>query len=208
MNTNKDEAKYMMTLNDAEGMYKKSHIIKDEDYDYLVLSGYGYVVVAKMIENNSLRRCEIISIEHFQKYNELVNAICDTAKSLGNPVVVINYGAVDIAVCQSVEDRYRVNRVSLGMCCFKKENKERFFNLCAYALYQAAEAAKNNRLSVLCSEYKEKIILQSSHIPKKYTIDLKVQIPVMDSEEWELKDVGLWKVVSLAFAESVFYKIA
>lgn len=222
-----DSTDHMMSLNVAESMYKRGKIIKDDEpYGYLVLSdvagGEGIrdktaIVIAKVIGYGDFgadaRRVEIISIPHLTSHirsNKLAFSIAEKAEDLSNPTCVVDSGGLGIGVCQSVEDLGKtLIRVNWGAPCFQKKNKERYLNLRAQASHQAARAAKEGRLSILCPEHKKTMVSQSSRIPKSFTGNYRIQVPPKGSKEWDgLGSPDLWDAVCFSFLETVNYTVA
>jgi hypothetical protein len=222
-----DSSNHMMSLKVAESMYKRGKIINDDEpYGYLVLSdvagGEGVrdksaIVIAKVIGYGDFgvdaRRVEIIRIPLLNnkvKVNVLANPINETADELDNPTIVVDNGGMGLSVNQDLEAIGKAPiRVNWHVPCFQKKNKERYLNLRAQASHQAARAAKEGRLSILCPEHKKTMVSQSSRIPKAYTSNYRIQVPPKGSKEWEgLGSPDLWDAVCFAFLENVHYTVA
>ncbi|MOA23462.1 hypothetical protein D3C78_1440850 [compost metagenome] len=119
----------------------------------------------------------------------------------------VDSGGLGINVCQDIEDAGKVlHRVNWGNPCFQNRNKDRYMNLRAQAMHQAARAAKEGRLSILTSEYRNAMLDQSSRIPKTFTDKGRIRVPPKHSTEWEgMGSPDLWDAVCFAFLEGVTY---
>ena len=76
-------------------------------------------------------------------------------------------------------------------------------------MHQAARAAKDGRLSVLCPDFKRVMVGQSSRIPKTFADSGKMKVPSKGTREWEgLASPDLWDAVCFAFLENVQYIVS
>ncbi|MGL4446337.1 MAG: hypothetical protein ACRCYV_07270 [Aeromonas sp.] len=219
-----DSSKHMMSLPDAQRMYQAGRIIQDtEPFGWLVLSdvasGEGLrdksaVVLARVIgygdRGPNARRVEIVQVPlHTNgiRSNRLAGAIAEAAQECEAPVFVVDSGGLGINVCQDLEDRGRVVfRVNWGNPCFQNKNKERYLNLRAQAMHQAARAAREGRLSILTNAQRNVLLAQSSRIPKTFTDKGRVRVPPKHSTEWEgMGSPDLWDAICFAFIEGVAY---
>lgn len=222
-----DSSKHMMSLKVAESMYRRGRIIKDdENFGWFVLgdiaSGEGLrdksaCVVARVIGYGDIgpdaRRVEVAAIPVLTnkiRSNMFASTLADCGADLSNPTNVIDSGGLGINVCQDLEDMGKVvHRVNWGNPCFKKLNKDRYLNLRAQAMHQAARAAKDGRLSILTQDYKNVMLGQSSRIPKTFTEKGRIRVPPKGSTEWDgLGSPDLWDAVSFAFLENASYIVA
>ncbi|MCK9394209.1 MAG: hypothetical protein M0Q44_01295 [Methylobacter sp.] len=221
-----DSSKHMMSLAVAEAMYTRGRIIQDsENFGWLTLgdiaSGEGLRdksanVIARVIGYGDIgpdaRRVEVVIIPMLTnkiRSNQFAWAMADHGSDLNNVTYVVDSGGLGINVCQDLEDAGKVvHRVNWGNPCFKKSNKDRYLNLRAQAMHQAARAAKEGRLSVLVVDYKNVLVGQSSRIPKTFTDKGRVSVPPKHAKEWDgLGSPDLWDAVCFAFLESVHYMV-
>ncbi len=219
-----DSSKHYMSRKDAQSMYQRGRIIKDDEpYGWLVLgdiaSGEGLrdkaaVVLARVIgwgdRGEMPRRVEVVTIPiHTAKIrsNVLANHIADHGEPLPSPTDVIDSGGLGINVCQDLEDRgHVVHRVNWGSPCFKKENRMRYMNKRAQATHQASRAAKEGRLTILTGDYEAVVLDQSSRVPKAFTEKGMLKVPPKGSSEWDgLGSPDLWDAICFAFLEDVDY---
>jgi hypothetical protein len=217
----------MMSLKVAEAMYNRGRIIRDdENYGWLIdgdiASGEGLRdksagVVIRVIGYGDMgpdaRRVEVVRIPYLTnkiRSNKFAYSLAEHDEGLSNVTFVIDSGGLGINVCQDLEDANKVvHRVNWGNPCFRKSHKERYANLRAMAMHQAARAAKDGRISILTLDYKKALIGQSSRIPKTFTEKAKVSVPPKHSKEWDgLGSPDLWDAICFAFLENVNYIVA
>ncbi|MEI6745741.1 MAG: hypothetical protein WCL34_07255 [Methylococcaceae bacterium] len=219
-----DSSKVMMSLADANSMYKRGRIIQDhEPYGWAVLmdvaSGEGLrdksaVVLARVIgygdRGEDARRVEIVKIPLLTntiRANKLADYVVDECSGYSNLTYVIDAGGLGVNVCQDVEDKNQtVHRVLWGKPCFKRKNSERYLNIRAQAMHQAARAVKEGRLSILTHDYQRVMVGQSSRIPKEFTDAGKIRVPPKGSTAWEgLGSPDLWDAVTFCFSDDFSY---
>lgn len=222
-----DSSKHMMSLKVAESMYKWGRIIKDdESYGWFSLgdiaSGEGLRdksanVIARVIGYGDIgpdaRRVEVALIPLLTnkiRSNQFASSVADESSQLSNVTHVIDSGGLGINVCQDLEDLGKVViRVNWGNPCFKKMNKDRYLNLRAQAMHQAARAAKEGRLSILTNDFKKALVGQSSRIPKTFTDKARISVPPKHSKEWDgLCSPDLWDAICFSFLENANYMVA
>ena len=222
-----DSSKHMMSLKVAENMYKRGRIIKNnENFGWFVLgdiaSGEGLrdkstCVLARVSGYGDIgedaRRVEVVEIPLMTnkiRSNMFANSLADEGEKLDNVTYVIDSGGLGINVCQDLEDGGKVvQRVNWGNPCFKNRNKDRYLNLRAQAMHQAARAAKEGRLSILTLDYRNVMLTQSSRIPKGWTDKGRIKVPPKGSPEWDgLGSPDLWDSVCFAFLETANYMVS
>lgn len=219
-----DSSKHMMSLKVAMNMYNQGRIIKDDEaFGYLltsdVASGEGIrdksaVVAIRVIgygdTGENARRVEVVKIPVFTngiRSNKLAGVIMGSGDSFPDNSKVVDSGGLGINVCQDLEDANQVvHRVNWGNPCFQNKNRDRYLNLRAQAMHQAARAAKEGRLSILTQDYKKELLAQSSRIPKTFTDKGRIRVPPKHSLEWEgMGSPDLWDAICFAFLEGVSY---
>ncbi|MBY0475430.1 MAG: hypothetical protein K2Q13_10290 [Nitrosomonas sp.] len=222
-----DSSKHMMGLRVAELMYKRGRIIQDnENYGWLVVadiaSGEGLrdksaCVLVRVIGYGDMgpdaRRVEVVRVPLLTnkiRSNTFAGYVSDNGADLTNVTYVIDSGGLGINVCQDLEDMNKVvHRVNWGNPCFKNINKDRYLNLRAQAMHQAARAAKDGRLSILTSDYRNAMLDQSSRIPKTFTDKGRIRVPPKGATEWDgMSSPDLWDAVCFAFLEDVSYIVS
>jgi len=222
-----DSSKHMMSRKVAEKMYRRGRIIEDsEPWGWLatgdIASGEGLRdksanVIIRVIGYGDIgpeaRRVEVVKIPLMTnriRSNVFANYMIDEASDLPGVTHVVDSGGLGINVCQDLEDANRVvHRVNWGNPCFQKKNKDRYLNLRAQAMHQAARAAKEGRLSILTQDHKVTLINQSSRIPKTFTDKARIRVPPKHSTEWEgLASPDLWDAICFAFLENVSYIVS
>lgn len=220
-----DSAKHMMSLRVANALYEKGRIIReDEPYGWAVssdiASGEGLrdktaVVIARVIGYGDYgpdaRRVEVVVIPLFTnniRSNSVAPYIIEEGRELSNVTYIVDSGGLGINVCQDVEDADKILlRVNWGIPCWQKKNKERYLNLRAQAMHQAAQAAKQGRLSIMTLDHKRTMTSQSSRIPKEFTgHGSRITVPPKGSPQWEgLGSPDLWDAVCFLFLENFQY---
>ena len=222
-----DSSKHMMSLKVAMRMYGRSRIIKDnEPYGWVVLSdvasGEGLrdksaVLAARVIgygdRGLDARRVEIVEIPLMTntiRSNRIYGPIMEVGEQLDGVTYGVDSGGLGVNVCQDLEDAGKVvHRINWGNPCFQNKNKDRYLNLRAQAMHQAARAAKEGRLVVLTNEHKNTMLAQASRIPKTFSDKGRIRVPPKHSPEWEgMASPDLWDAVCFAFLENLTYVAA
>ena len=219
-----ESGKHMMNLPVAESMYRRGRIIgDDEPYGWVVLSdiasGEGLrdksaIVVARIIgygeRGPDARRVEIVTVPVLTnnvRSNVFAGAVAEQGDPYDGVTYAVDSGGLGINVCQDLEDMGKpLHRINWGNPCFQNKNKERYMNLRAQAMHQAARAAKEGRLSILTGEHRNAMLSQSSRIPKTFTDKGRIRVPPKHSKEWEgMASPDLWDAVCFAFIEGLVY---
>ncbi len=222
-----DSSKHMMSLKVAMRMYGRNRIIKDsEPYGWVVLSdvasGEGLrdksaVLAARVIgygdRGLDARRVEIVEIPLMTntiRSNRIYGPIMEVGEQLDGVTYGVDSGGLGVNVCQDLEDAGKVvHRINWGNPCFQNKNKDRYLNLRAQAMHQAARAAKEGRLVVLTNEHKNTMLAQASRIPKTFSDKGRIRVPPKHSPEWEgMASPDLWDAVCFAFLENLTYVAA
>jgi hypothetical protein len=216
----------MMSLKVSEQLYKRGRIIRDdENYGWFVLadiaSGEGLrdksaCVLARVAGYGDIgpdaRRVEIVEIPILSnkiRSNLFASSLADHGSNLQNVTYVVDSGGLGINVCQDLEDAGKVvHRVNWGNPCFKKRNSDRYLNLRAQAMHQAARAAKEGRLSILTHDYRNVLLNQSSRIPKSFTDKGRIRVPPKGSVEWDgMSSPDLWDSICFSFLDNLSYMV-
>ncbi|KJV08026.1 hypothetical protein [Methylocucumis oryzae] len=219
-----DSSGHMMNLKVANAMYRRGRIIKDDEawgwgVSSDIASGEGLrdksaTVIGRVIgygdHGPEARRVEIVHIPYFTnkiRSNVFANNIADESAELSNATCITDSGGLGINVCQSLEDMDKiVLRVNWGSPCWQKGNKERYLNLRAQAMHQAARAAKEGRLSILTLDHKRALTSQASRIPKAWTGNRRIVVPPKGAKEWQgLGSPDLWDAICFFFLENFQY---
>lgn len=219
-----ESGKHMMNLRTAEGMYRRGRIIDDsEPYGWVVsadiASGEGLrdksaIVTARVIgygdRGPDARRVEVVIVP-VHTNNIRSNVFAGAIVEQGDPHDGVTYGVdaggLGVNVCQDLEDLGKpVHRINWGNPCFQNKNKQRYMNLRAQAMHQAARAAKEGRLVILTGEHRNAVLAQSSRIPKTFTDKGRIRVPPKHSKEWEgMASPDLWDAICFLFIEGLVY---
>lgn len=219
-----DSSKHMMSLPEAMRMYGRGRIIEPgEPFGWVVpgdvASGEGLrdksaILAARVIgygdRGPNARRVEIVSIPVMTngiRSNRIAGAAAEVGSDLEGVTYAIDSGGLGVNVCQDLEDIGKVvHRINWGNPCFQNKNKERYMNLRAQAMHQAARAAKDGRLVILTNDHKQTMLSQASRIPKTFTDKARVRVPPKHSSEWEgMASPDLWDAVCFLFLEDLAY---
>lgn len=219
-----------MLLNrvELEKCFDDSRIIhEDEPYGIMVLSDVGLgeyrdesvAILAKVIGyadfGEDARRVEYYAIplctntiNEIDFAGELVRIFGD----LSNATLLVDHGGVGSTVCKLIErSGVPVQKVDWGKPCWKKEYKQRFFNLRACAMVRFRDAVRENRVRFpknIDNFIKQKILLQGSRLPfhyseaggLKYVMEKK---DVMRSKG--IKSPDIIDAMSFAYLEDAIY---
>jgi hypothetical protein len=219
-----DSSKHMMGLRHAEAMYGRGRIIGDnEPYGWMLVAdiaaGEGLrdkssAVLLRVIgygdKGEDARQVEVVRIPLLTKKirsNVFSAALLEQGMDIEGITYVVDKGGLGVNVCQDLEDiGVMLHKVVWASPCFRTENKERYLNLRAQAMHQAARAAKEGRLSVLTSDYKQIMLDQSSRIPKGWTAKGQIRVPEKGGTEWDgMGSPDLWDAICFAFLEGLTY---
>jgi hypothetical protein len=171
----RDSWGYLLSVDVGAGEYRDRSIAT-----VAMVSGYGdygpdarrVQIVAVPIRSNST---------HIQDFSGLV---FNAAAELENVTVMVDAGGMGIAVCQALENLgiTTVRRVKWGNPCFRKINKDRFFNQRAQAAWTCARAIKEGRLGIdpLVPNRRE-LLDQASRIPFRF--DEKARYVIAKKED-------------------------
>ena len=213
----------MMPLQTAHAMYRERRIGEGESFGWLLLadiaSGEGLrdksaAVIARVSGwgdfGPDARRLDVVDVPILTnkiRANRFAAALAEIGGDYPDITYVVDSGGLGINVCQDLEDAGKVvHRVNWGNPCFQRRNRDRYLNLRAQAMHQAARAAKEGRLAVLTSAHKKILIGQSSRIPKTWTDKGRIRVPAKGDKEWNgLGSPDLWDAVCFAFLENVQY---
>jgi hypothetical protein len=213
--------KFMMGRRDAEKMYNFDTPIigEDDDWGWMVLTdvalGEGLrdksaCIAVRVYGHGEQRKVEVMEIPFFTngiRSNKLPFHIVEAGNDLDNVTYGVDAGGIGGTTCQNLEDMsVPVKRIHWGNPCFRKRNKERYLNLRAQAMHQAALAAKQGRLIVRTTKFKKFVIEQASRIPKDWTGKALIKVPEKGSTAWEgMKSPDLWDAICFAFLEGLDY---
>ncbi|MAD95859.1 MAG: hypothetical protein CMB99_00885 [Flavobacteriaceae bacterium] len=216
-----NSSKFMMGRRDAERMYKFDAPIigEGDEWGWMILTdvalGEGLrdksaCVAVRISGHGEERKVEVMEIPFFTnniRSNKLPYHIQEAGQSYENVSWGVDAGGIGATTCQQLEDLgIPVHRLLWGNPCFRKRNKQRYLNLRAQAMHQAAMAAKDGRLIIRTNKYKKLLIDQASRIPKDWTGKSLIKVPEKGSRAWEgMKSPDLWDAICFAFIEGLDY---
>lgn len=215
---------------DLERGFDRAGIIREnEPYGLVVLSDVALgeyrddsvVVLAKIIgsadhgpEARRVEYCEIPICSNDKNEIDLAGDLVNLVGKLSNATLYVDAGGVGATVCKLIERSGGVvSRVNWGAPCFKKEYKDRFYNLRACAMVRFRDALRDGRVAFpqgLSRQMREKIINQGSRLPYhfseagglRYVMDKKEKM-----REDGIKSPDLIDAMSFAFLEHTTYVV-
>ncbi|MCM1128967.1 MAG: DEAD/DEAH box helicase family protein [Alistipes senegalensis] len=223
-----DSSNVLLTRPDVEAAFAPRKIIEDDEpYGFMVLSDVALgeyrddsvAIIAKVIGNSDhgmdARRVEFVSIPicaNDKNEIDLAGDLISLTGRLSNATLYLDAGGVGATVAKLIERSGGiVSRVNWGAPCFKKEYKNRFYNLRACAMVRFRDAVRQGRVVLpqgLDRKLKEKIIDQATRLPYhfseagglRYVMDRKE-----DMRRDGIKSPDLIDAMSFAFLEGAVY---
>lgn len=174
-------------------------------------------VVAKVYGDGDFgpdaRRVEVTAVplnSNTRNLQDFTGAVFREAAELENVTTLVDAGGMGIAVCQGLETLGlpEVKRIKWGLPCFRKRNKDRFFNLRAQAMVHASRAAKDGRLGIADGPWRRELLDQMSRVP--FHFDEKARYRILGKEQMRqqgLPSPDLWDAICFLFEESASYMI-
>lgn len=213
---------------DMEAAFQPRKIIQDSEPFGLMILGdvaageyrdSSVATVAKVIGDGDFgedaRRVEYQSIPintNSKKITDFTGDLKNLYGDLSNATLYVDAGGIGAAVCQALErEGIPVIRVNWGMPCFKKEYKNRYFNLRACALVRFRDAVRQGRVVLpqgLDKKMREKIMLQGSRIPYHFTETGGLRYQIMSKEDMRKESIPSPDIIdtfSFAFLEGASY---
>lgn len=164
--------------------------------------------------DDDARRVDVVDIPVFSNtldWQDVVGQVVEYARLLSNCTFVVDVGGQGEQFARMMENAGLTNivRVLWGEACFRKKNKQRFFNQRAQCSVHAAEAVKDARVS-FTQKYAKDMLDQGSRIP--YHFDEKARYHIMPKqqmlEQEGIKSPDLWDTVCMAFLDTVYYTVS
>ena len=126
---------------------------------------------------------------------------------MSNVTILVDVGGQGVQFAKRLEELGLANVIGVnwGKFCFKKRNKERFYDLRAQCSVHAAEAVKDGRISFARINTKE-LLDQGSRIP--FTFDERARWKIMSKEDMAADGIpspDLWDTICMAFLEGANY---
>lgn len=174
-------------------------------------------VIAKVIGDGDFgpdaRKVEVIDIPaltNTRNIQDFTGSAFHQATELENVTTLVDAGGLGIAVCQGLETLGlgEVKRVKWGNPCFRKRNKERFFNLRAQAMVHAARAAKEGRLGIADGPWRRELLDQMARTP--FHFDEKARYVIEKKEDMRkqgLPSPDIWDAIAFCFLEDATYML-
>lgn len=208
-------------------------VIKDgEDFGWLVLVDVGageyrdksVVVVAKVMGDGAHyeanpRRMHVVRIpicSNTIQPSALIAEVMNIAGALSNATVLVDGGGMGLPVVKRLQEIGVPNVVKVlwGNPCWKKANKELFFNQRAHAQVSIARAAKNALLSFAPdafddTQHETEMLDQGSRIPYHFDDKARFVIESKGSSAWEgMPSPDIWDSCSFGYLEDATFIIS
>lgn len=226
-----DSGSNLITRVEIENAFKPRTIINDDEpYGLIVLGDVGLgeyrddsvATIAKVIGTEDhgpdARRVEFIEIPICTNSKNEIDFAGDLANLVGklsNATLYIDNGGVGATVAKLIERMgVPVERIDWGKPCFKKEYRERFYNLRACANVRLRDAIRTGRVVLpqgIDRQLREKIIDQGSRLPYHFAEAGGLRYVMDKKEEMRkngIKSPDIWDTFAFAFLEGVSYMAA
>lgn len=226
-----DSGSSLLTRNEIEAAFKPRTIIQDDEpFGLIVLGDVGLgeyrddsvATVAKVIgyddQGPDARRVEFIEIPICTNDKDEIDFAGDLASLVGklsNATLYVDNGGIGHAVAKLIERQgVPVVRIDWGKPCFKKEYKDRFYNLRACANVRLRDAIRTGRVVLpqgLDPQLREKIIEQGSRLPYHFAEAGGLRYVMMSKEDMRkegIKSPDVWDTFAFAFLENIHYMVA
>lgn len=223
-----DGSMNLITRRELELAFEPRKIITDDEpFGYFLLSDVGMgeyrddsvAVIAKVIGNGDhgpdARRVEYIEIPICTNSRNEIDFTGDVAQLFGqlsNATLYVDHGGIGSTVCRLLErEGIPVQRVDWGKPCFKKEYKDRFYNLRACAMVRFRDAIRQGRVVLpqgLDKRMREKIMLQGSRLPYHFAEAGGLRYVMAKKEDMRdkgIKSPDIIDAMSFAFLEGAYY---
>lgn len=220
----------LLVRSDLEKAFEPRKIIADDEpFGLVVLSDVALgeyrddsvAVVAKIIgdadHGPEARRVEYIEIpicSNDKNEIDLAGDLVNMVGKMSNATLYVDAGGVGATVCKLIErSGGTVVRVNWGAPCFKKEYKQRFYNLRACAMVRFRDAIREGRAVFpqgLSRKVKEKIITQGSRLPYHFSEAGGLRYVMQSKEDMRrdgIKSPDLIDAMSFAFLEGATYMV-
>lgn len=226
-----DSGSTLLSRAEVETAFTTRSIIQDDEaYGLIVLGDVGLgeyrddsvATVAKIIGNDDhgpdARRVEYLEIPICTNEKNEIDFAGDIGNLVGrlsNATLYVDNGGVGHTVAKLLERMgVPVERIDWGKPCFKKEYRERFYNLRACANVRLRDAIRTGRVVLpqgLDRQLKEKIIDQGSRLPYHFAEAGGLRYVMAKKEDMRsegIKSPDIWDTFAFAFLEGVTYMVA
>ncbi len=223
-----DTSNVLLAREDIERAFENGPVIHSGDlYGYLILVDVGageyrddsVIVIAKCVgyadSGEDARRIEYVSIPLCTNSRDLTDVAGEITELMGrysNASLYIDAGGLGAGLVQMLTRQgVPVNKVIWGNPCFKRANRERFFNLRACAMVRFRDAIRQGRVRLpqgIAPKLREKIIDEGTRLPYHFTETggLRYQMERKDVMRKEgIKSPDIIDAMSFAFLESANY---
>lgn len=226
-----DSGSNLLTRVELEAAFRpRTLVTDDEPFGLVVLADVGLgeyrddsvAVIAKIIGHDDqgpdARRVEYAEIPICTNSKDEVDFAGDLSNLVGrlsNATLYLDNGGVGHTVAKLIERSGGiVERIDWGKPCFKKEYRERFYNLRACAMVRFRDAVRQGRVLLpqgLERQLREKILEQGSRLPYHFAEAGGLRYVMARKEDMRkegIKSPDIIDAMSFAFLEGVTYLVA
>lgn len=223
-----DSSSNLLTRTEIEEAFKPRQIIHDDEpFGLVVLGDVGLgeyrddsvATIAKIIGDGDhgpeARRVEFVEIPICTNTKNEIDFAGDLANLVGrlsNATLYVDNGGVGHTVAKLIERQgVPVVRIDWGKPCFKKEYRERFYNLRACANVRLRDAIRTGRVVLpqgLARQLREKILEQGSRLPYHFAEAGGLRYVMAKKEDMRregIKSPDIFDTFAFAFLEGVTY---
>lgn len=145
-------------------------------------------------------------------WQEVAGRVVDYCRNISNVTIVVDVGGQGIEFARMLERLGCTNiiKVNWGKPCFKKKNRDRFFNQRAQCSVAVAEAAKDSRITFstkIDERKRQQMIDEGSKIP--FFFDEKARYHIMPKEQMKslegISSPDIWDTISMAYLDIAHY---
>lgn len=216
---------YLLGRRDAERCLGHRAIAEGEPFGLLLSCDVGageyrdksVALIARVTGDGDFgpdaRRVDVLAIpilSNTRQLHDFTGAVFTESAELENVTILVDAGGMGIAVCQGLEalGTPEVMRVKWGNPCFRKRNRERFYNLRAQAMVHASRAAKEGRLGIADGPWRRELLDQMLRVP--YHFDEKARYVIERKDEMRkqgLPSPDIWDAICFCFLENINFML-
>lgn len=218
----------LITRDWLEFGFKPRRIIDpEEQYGYVILADVAMgeyrddsvIIVAKVVgdqdQGPDARRVEYVEVPLCSNDKNEIDLAGDLINLMGkipNATLMIDAGGIGAAVCKLIErEGVPVTRINWGAPCFKREYRDRYYNLRACAMVRFRDALKDGRVVLpqdIPGRMKQKIFDEGTRLPYSFAEAGTLRYKMESKENMRrngIKSPDLIDAMSFVFLEGATY---
>lgn len=159
------------------------------------------------------RKVDVVDIPIFSNaldWQEIAGRVFHYTQKLSNCTILVDVGGQGVQFAKMLENLGCPNvvKINWGNPCWKKKNKDRFFNQRAQCSVQAAEAVKDGRIT-FTNQHVQTLLDESSRLPFYFDERARYHILPKDLMKTEgIPSPDLWDTICMAFIERTNYIVS